>query len=156
MAATGSWPSIAAEGLLPTRDIVASSALTDAERAAVLTQPRPRPVHLDHSALGAVTLRDQSPLHGHILEAVLIEMTVPQWLATLNDRIYFWLHPQRLASLLQSRPNRGAELAVIGGVPDIADHVVRVQRRHGLDVTAELSLTPGQCDSFPVLGGSPD
>jgi hypothetical protein len=198
MAAARSWPSIAAQGLLPTRDIVASSALTETERAAILTQPRPRPVYLDHPVLGAVTLRDQSPLHRHILEAVLIDMTVPQWLATLNDRIYFWLHPKRLATLLQSRPNRDAEhdvltvdtaslvaahhgqirlsainsgatqwpsapprgaktfltiedypfterrrgrtldnaiaeLAVIGGVPDIAAHVVSVQRRHGLE-----------------------
>jgi hypothetical protein len=81
--------------------------------ASVLTQPRPRPVPIDHPELGAVTLRDQSPLHRHILEAVLIDMTVPQWLATLNERVYFWLHPRRLAALLQSRPNRDAEHDVL-------------------------------------------
>ena len=102
MATADSWPSIAAHGLLPTRDIVASSTLTDAERASVLTQPRPRPVPIDHPELGAVTLRDQSPLHRHILETVLVDTTVPQWLAMLNDRIYFWLHPKRLTALLQS------------------------------------------------------
>jgi hypothetical protein len=209
MTAAGSWPSIATHGLLPARDIVASSSLSDAERASVLTQPRRRPVLVDHPELGAVTLRDQSPLHLHILEAVLIEMTVPQWLAVLNDRIYFWLRPSRLTTLLQSRPNRGAEhdvltvdtaslvaahhdqirlsavnsgatqwpsapprgaktfstiedypfterrrgrtldyaiaeLAVIGGVPDVAAHVVGVQRRRGLDVIAELPLTAAQ------------
>jgi hypothetical protein len=160
MAAAGAWPSIAAYGLLPMRDIVATSALTGAR---------------------------------HILEAVLVDMTVPECLATLNDRVYFWLHPKRLAALLRSRPNRSsehdimtvdtaslvaahhhqirlsainsgatqwpsapqrgpdtfrtieqypfterrrnrpldqaiAELAVIGGVPDIAAHVVDVQR----------------------------
>lgn len=221
MTAAGSWPSIASQGLLPTRDIVASSTLTDGERASVLTQPRPRAVPLNHPALGAVTLRDQSPLHRHILEAVLIDMTVPQWLATLNDRTYFWLHPRRLTALLRSRPNRDAEhdvltvdtaslvaahhdqirlsainsgatqwpsapprgretflaiedypfaerrrgrtldnaiaeLAVIGGVPDIAAHVVGVQRRRGLDVTTELPLTaadPGQTLVMSHPGG---
>lgn len=206
MAAAGSWPSIVAHGLLPTCDIVASSALAGTERASLLAQPRLRPARIDHPDLGAVTLRDQSPLHRHILEAVLDDMTVPQWLAVLNDRVYFWLHPKRLTTLLQSRPNRddehdvltvdtaslvaahhdhirlsainsGAtqwpsaprrgpetfrtvedypftdrrrgrtldnaivELAVIGGVPDIAAHVVTAQRRRGLDVIAELPLT---------------
>jgi hypothetical protein len=206
LAAAGAWPSIAAHGLLPTRDIVATSALPDAERALIVGHQRPRPVTLDHPVLGPVTIRDQSPLHRHILEAVLVDMTVPQWLATLNDRVYFWLHPRRLATLLQSRPNRGsehdiltvdtaslvaahhdrirlsainsgatqwpsapprgpgtfrtieqypfaerrrgrtldqaiAELAVIGGVPDIAAHIVSVQRRRGPDVAASLAAS---------------
>ena len=193
MAAADAWPSIAAHGLLPTRDIVATSALTGAERAQIIDHQRRRPVTFDHPVLGDVTIRDQSPLHRHILEAVLVDMTVPEWLATLNDRVYFWLHPKRLAALLRSRPNRSsehdiltvdtaslvaahhhqirlsainsgatqwpsaprrgpdtfrtieqypfterrrnrpldqaiAELAVIGGVPDIAAHVVAVQR----------------------------
>ncbi|MFY9929272.1 MAG: hypothetical protein WAK82_14810 [Streptosporangiaceae bacterium] len=117
--------------------------------------------------------------------------------------MFFWLHPKRLTTLLQSRPNRGAEhdvliidtaslvathhdrirlspinsgatqwpsapprgtqtfrtiedypfterrrgrtldnaiaeLAVTGGIADIAAHVVTVQRRRGLSVIAEL------------------
>ncbi len=212
MAAAGAWPSIAAHGLLPTRDIVATSTLTDAERTLIVDHQRPRPVTFDHPVLGHVTIRDQSPLHRHILEAVLVDMTVPQWLATLNDRVYFWLHPKRLATLLRSRPNRGsehdvltvdtaslvaahhdrirlsainsgatqwpsapqrgpgtfrtigqypfaerrqgrtldqaiAELAVIGGVPDIAAHVVSVQRRRGPDVTAFLTAPAREVSS---------
>jgi hypothetical protein len=38
-----------------------------------------------------------------------VNMTVLEWLTTLNDRVYFWLHPKRLATLLQSRPNRSSE-----------------------------------------------
>lgn len=211
----GAWPSIAAHGLLPTRDIVATSALAEAERALIVGQQRRRPVKVDHPALGDVTIRDQSPLHRHILEAVLVDMTVPEWLATLNDRVYFWLHPRRLATLLQSRPNRcsehdiltagtaslvaahhdqirlsainsgatqwpsapqrgpgtfrtieqypfterrrnrsldqaTAELAVIGGVPDIAAHVVSVQRRHGPDSQGQ---NPAQASVHFVHGG---
>jgi hypothetical protein len=206
LAAAGAWPSIAAHGLLPTRDLVATSALTEPERALIVDHQRRRPVTFEHPVLGGVTIRDQSPLHRHILEAVLVDMTVPEWLATLNERVYFWLHPNRLATLLQSRPNRNsehdilivdtarlvaahhdrirlsainsgatqwpnapqrgpgtfatieqypfterrrgrtidqaiAELAVIGGVPDIAAHVVAVRRRRGPDVTGCLLTT---------------
>ncbi len=48
MAAAGAWPSIAAYGLLPTRDIVATSALTGAERALIVHHQRRRPVTFDH------------------------------------------------------------------------------------------------------------
>lgn len=125
-----------------------------------------------------------------------------QWLNTLNDRVFFWLHPQRLEQLLNARRNRGrphdvltvdtaslinqyhdrvrlsainsgatlypgapergpstfrtiedypygehrrrrtpqtavVELAVLGGVPDIADHVIDVQSRLGPIVIAD-------------------
>jgi hypothetical protein len=66
--------------------------------------------------------------------------------------VFFWLAPRRLEQLLAARGNRSrphdvvtvdtaslvrrhrpghaaiAELAVVGGVPDIAGHVVSVQR----------------------------
>jgi Family of unknown function (DUF7002) len=113
MTAADAWRSIAAHGLLTAHDIVTTSALPDAERTSALTQQRPRPVALDHPELGLVTLRDQSPLHRHILENVLVDMTVPQWLATLNSRAFLWLHPKRLATLLQSRPNRNLEHDVL-------------------------------------------
>lgn len=218
MATAGSWPSIAVHGLLPTRELVAGSTLTETERAAILTQPRPRPVAVDHPTYGRAILRDQSSLHRHILEAVLLDMSVLQWLDTLNDRVFFWLHPRRLATLLQSRPNRDsehdviivdtaslvaahherirlsainsgatqwpsaphrgagtfrtiedypftqrrrgrtldnavAELVVIGGVRDIAAHVVAVSRQRGQSITARLlpvaqpGLDPDSCAS---------
>jgi hypothetical protein len=203
MAAAGAWPSIAANGLLPTTRIVSTSKLGADERAAILDEQRPRSVSIVHPSLGPVVVRDQSPLRRHILESVLVDMSVRQWLATLNDRVFFWLHPNRLATLLHSRPNRGkehdvltidtaglvaghhrdirlsavnsgatlwpsaprrgsatflpiedypfaerrkgrtidnviAELAVIGGVPDIAAHTVAVHRRRGTEIVTSL------------------
>ncbi len=79
----------------------------------ILAHRRRRPVCIDHPVLGDVTVRDQSPFHRRIVEAVLVDMTVPQWLATLNGRVYFWFHPERLAALLQSRPNRNSEHDVL-------------------------------------------
>jgi hypothetical protein len=149
----------------------------------VLTDPR----------LGRVVIRDQTPLRPHILAQRLTGLTVRQWLAILNDRVFFWLDRHRLDTLLNARLNRGrahdvltvdtaglvatyadrirlsplnsgatlfpnaaprgpdtfrtiagypydelrrrrgprhavAELAVIGGVPDIAKHVIQVEQ----------------------------
>ncbi len=199
----GSWPAIAAHGLLPTAEIVSTSTLGAAEQAEVLSRPRASRLSIDHPLLGAVVIRDQTPLRVHILEKVLRGMGTRQWLDTLNGRVFFWLHPQRLDQLLNARRNRGrphdvltvdtaslvaryhdrirlsainsgatlypgapergsftfrtiedypyaerrrgrtpqtavVELAVLGGVPDIADHVFSVQRRLGPTVVADL------------------
>jgi len=199
----GAWPSIAAHGLLPAAEIVSTSTLGAAEQAKVLGRPRPSMLLIDHPLLGAVTIRDQTPLRAHILQGVLRGMSTQQWLNTLNDRVFFWLHPQRLEQLLNARRNRGrphdvltadtasllsqhhertrlsainsgatlypgapergpftfrtiedypfterlrhrtpqtavVELAVLGGVPDIAAHVISVQRRLGTVVLADL------------------
>jgi hypothetical protein len=206
LAEAGSWPAIAAHGLLSASAIVSTSALSPTEQAEALTRPRPQTLEIDHPLLGRALIRDQTSLRAHILEKVLVDMSVEQWLATLNDRVFFWLHPQRLSQLLNARRNRGrphdvvivdtasliakhhnrirlsainsgatlypgapgrgsltfrtiedypyaeqrrrrtlqtalVELAVLGGVPDIADHVVSVLRRLGPVVVADLLLT---------------
>jgi hypothetical protein len=194
MAACGSWPSIRARGLLTTRQMVDACDPGPDVREAVLGRRREDSVLLTHPVHGDVVIRDQSPLRAHILDASLTDMTVRQWLDVLNDRVFFWLHPDRLGELLRARryrdaehdvltvdtaslvaahrdrirlsalnsgatlypnaPPRGsgtfrtigdypwrprrtrgpkdgiAELAVLGGVPDVDAHVVRVERRH--------------------------
>jgi hypothetical protein len=199
----GSWPTIAAHGLLPAAEIVSTSALSAAEQAEILSHPRASTLSIEHPLMGTVMIRDQTPLRPHILEKILRDMSTEQWLNTLNDRVFFWLHPQRLDQLLNARRNRGrphdvltvdtaslvtrhherirlsainsgatlypgapergpftfrtiddypyaerrrrrtpqtavVELAVLGGVPDIADHVVRVHRRLGPVAVADL------------------
>jgi hypothetical protein len=198
----GSWPAIAVHGLLPTAEIVKTSALSAAEQAEILSHPRGSALSIKHPVLGTVVIRDQTPLRAHILEKALRDMSTERWLNTLNERVFFWLHPQRLDQLLNARRNRGrphevltvdtaslvtqyhdrirlsainsgatlfpgapergpftfrtiedypyaerrrrrtpptavVELAVLGGVPDIADHVVSVQRRLGSVVVAD-------------------
>jgi hypothetical protein len=148
---------------------------------------------LSDPRLGQVVIRDQTPLRPHILAQRLTGLTIAEWLAILNDRVFFWLDPRRLDTLLNARLNRDrphdvltvdtaglvaahasqirlsplnsgatlfpnaaprgpdtfrtiaaypydtlrrqrgprnaiAELAVIGGVPDIARHVVQVEQ----------------------------
>jgi hypothetical protein len=193
MAEGGSWPSIHLHGLMTTSQIVDAYSPTPEIRAAILEQRRPRNVVLDHATLGQLVIRDQAPLREQFLVASLSDLTVAQWLERLNNRVFFWLHPDKLSTLLGARryrnlahdvvtvntasliashadqirlspinsgatlypnaPKRGSstfatidayrydlyrrrgirnaivELAVINGVPDIVQHVVRVERR---------------------------
>lgn len=197
MASGGSWPTIQTHGLWTTQQIVAASAGAFEETA--LSERRAQSLTAEHPTLGRVTVRDQAPLRLQFLEGCLIDMSVKQWLDTLNNRVFFWLHPDKLGKLLGARlyrsseqdvlvidtkslldahearvrlspvnsgatlyPNatpRGSdtfttiedypyaerrrrktvreavtELAVIDGVHDIRDHVVRVERRRGHDI----------------------
>lgn len=142
LAEAGSWPAIAAHGLLPTAEIVATSALSPAEQADVLTRPRARAVAVDHPRLGRVTIRDQTPLRAHILEKVLLDMSTEQWLETLNDRVFFWLHPRRLDQLRNARRNRGRAQDVL--TVDTASLVAGYRDRIRLSaINSGATLYPG-------------
>lgn len=201
VAEAGSWPDISRRGLLTSAQICDLHDVPDADRQTLLTQRRPTKSALDHPLHGRAVLRDQGPLSAAKLAKCLTDdMTVEQWLAALNDRVFFWLQENRLARMLTayadqdhdvltvdtaglvavhqarvrlSRINSGstaylarprgpgtfqriedyphparrravaaasdvAELCVLDGVPDIVDHVLRVERRHGPAVTATL------------------
>ena len=86
LAEAGSAGAIAAHGLLPAQEIVSTSELDPGEQAAILSRPRPRALSIRHPLLGTATLRDQTPLRTHILDEVLTDMTVQQWLSALNER----------------------------------------------------------------------
>ena len=203
MAEAGSWPAIQKFGLLPTESIVRSSNLDDVLQSSLLNERRPESVQFDHPDLGAVVIRDQGPLNLTLLRPKLIDVTVEEWLHTLNNRVFFWLHPMKLEKLLTARRYRNSEqdvltvdtrsllnavgdqvrlspinsgaslynptprgtqtfttieeydysarrkargrvdaiieLAVIGGVPDISDHVTVVRRMRGTDELGEYN-----------------
>lgn len=203
MAADGAWPSIQKHGLLPTSHLVETSGLPAAQQAQLLELRRATSTAIDHPVYGQVTIRDQAPLRPDNLAKSLTDMTISEWLRTLNERVFFWLHPDRLHGLLGARlyrnrqhdvltidtrslvethfekirlspinsgatifPNaamRGSmtfqpidqypfadrrsgkelanavtELAVIGGVPDVAKHVVRVDSYVGNSTLRKL------------------
>lgn len=202
MAAGGTWPAIQRHGLLPTTHIVTTSGLPADQQASLLSQRRSASITIAHPSLGTVTVRDQAPLREPFLSASMTDMTIAQWLGLLNDRVFFWLHPDRLRGLLTAQryrdqaqdvltidtrslveayhdevrlcafnsgstlysnaPLRGsdsfqtidrypfaerrrshrisealAELTVIGGVPDLQNHVLEVNRCKGTE-TLEL------------------
>ncbi|MBA8793941.1 hypothetical protein FHX74_001546 [Friedmanniella endophytica] len=214
--AAGSWPSLQRHGLLPTTHLVETAELPAERRHELLTRRRTATVELDHPRYGRVVLRDQLPLRPELLSPKLVGVTFEQWLGLLNERVFFWLHPRRLAGLLSARicrdrpfdvltldtaslvaahrervrlspinsgsalyPNaavRGpgtfariedypwaerrrtrpvadavAELAVIGGVPDLTEHVIAVDRYLGPALTGRL-WPEGSLPADPAIG----
>lgn len=103
MAEAGAWRSIQKHGLLPTAHIVETSDLPASERTKLLRHRRPTSTTIDHPLYGAIVVRDQAPLREDNLAKSLTDMTIPEWLQTLNDRVFFWLHPDRLHGLLGAR-----------------------------------------------------
>lgn len=106
MAAGGTWPAIQRHGLLPTTYIVTTSGLPADQQARLLSQRRSVSVTIAHPSLGTVTVRDQAPLREPFLSASMTDMTIAQWLGLLNDRVFFWLHPDRLRGLLTAQRYR--------------------------------------------------
>jgi Family of unknown function (DUF7002) len=125
----GSARGITEHGLLSAEELVSTSGLSPDEQAAILSLPRRRALIIDHPVLGRVTLRDQTPLRGHILDKVLVDMTAQQWLSALNERAFFWLHPQRLDQLLNAQRNRGRphDVLVVDTASLVSAHGCRVQ-----------------------------
>jgi hypothetical protein len=104
MAEHDSWPRIQKLGLRTTTQLVDACDPDPETRAAVLNQRRPRSYDLTHPVVGSITVRDQKPLGLHNLK--LIGVTVEGYLELLNNRVFMWTSPQRLARLLGARPYR--------------------------------------------------
>ncbi len=113
MATAGSWPSIRAKGLWTTEQIVTTAGLSHKDVDLLLHERRPQSVAVNHPQLGNVIIRDQIPLKVGFLEDCLTDMTTVEWLATLNNRVFFWLHEERLNGLLNARHYRTREQDVL-------------------------------------------
>ena len=79
-------------GLWTTQQIVDTSA--GAFKDSALIERRPRSLTANHPTLGTVTIRDQAPLRLQFLEGCLTDMSIQQWLAILNDRVFFSSTPR--------------------------------------------------------------
>lgn len=210
MSEAGSWETIRELGLLTTAQMVDLCRPEPAVREAVLDRRRTTSHVLHHSVHGRLVVRDQGPLVESRLAALLVDMTVAEWLHELNTRAFFWVDEAKLVGLLSAKlyggrahdvlvldtarllaahadrvrlttmntgattrfancPRRGrdtfmtipdfplgerrttcsqrsrvVELAVTGGVPDVADLVERVERRRGPDAVTVLWERPGR------------
>jgi hypothetical protein len=78
-----------------------------------LIEQRPHSITAEHPILGRVTIRDQAPLRRQFLAGCLTDMSITQWLGTLNDRVFFWLHPVKLDKLLGATRYRKSEQDVL-------------------------------------------
>ena len=124
MADRDAWPSIAVHGLLSTEAIFDMCAVPAEERRRLQAEPRPDLVTFSADGFGFV-VRDQKPLNAKKLAACLVDMTVPQWLAMLDSRVFFWPTEKRVRTLLNARAYRGRKHLVI------AVDTAALLRRHG-------------------------
>jgi hypothetical protein len=114
MANVGSWPSIRRDGLLSTRSLVDLYEVDGELREEILTTRRRKSIPLEHPELGTAVVRDQLPLREKALERCLTDMTLQEWLETLNSRVFFWLDEPHLEGLLGAKAYReGAHDVII-------------------------------------------
>ena len=112
MADAGAWPGIAQHGLLSTEAIFDKCGVPVEERRRLQAGPRPDSVTFHADGYGFV-VRDQKPLNAKKLAGCLIDMTVPEWLAMLDGRVFFWPSEKRVRTLLNARAYRGRNHLVI-------------------------------------------
>lgn len=204
VAEDGSWPSIERSGLLTAASLVERWQVAEPLRSRLLTEVRTEPTTITHPVLGSAVVPDQPALDARALQRSLGGTKASAWLELLAARVSFFVQPERLKALPNSRISRNrpsllvivdsasllaahadrvelcridpgaaqsrsaqprgrdtfqtleefrhpsrtsprprdpwdvAQLCIAGDVPDILDHVVRVERRHGDDVLEQL------------------
>lgn len=108
-----SWSTIQKLGLLSTAALLEAWQVPAEERALILRAPRPDSILLEDPELGQAVIRDQKPLHIPSLAATLIDLSVSEWLAELNSRVFFFVQEERLRGLLSARSYRSTPSLVL-------------------------------------------
>lgn len=103
MANVGSWPSIRHHGLLSTQALVDLYGVDGELREKILRSRRNESIPLEREGLTRAVVRDQLPLREKSLEQCLTDMTLEEWLETLNSRVFFWVDEPHLENLLGAR-----------------------------------------------------
>ncbi|MEM1255068.1 MAG: hypothetical protein AAGI69_21750 [Cyanobacteria bacterium P01_H01_bin.21] len=110
----GAWASIRQHGLLSTQRLLE---LFDVERELqqqLQTTRRATAVPLHHAEYGNVVLNDNLPLSEKALSHCLDDgLTPEQWLAMLNERVFFWPDEAGLASMFNAKMNRNRTREVL-------------------------------------------
>lgn len=110
----GAGESIRAHGLHCTASLVQSSTLAARQRQALLSERRASEVPLTLQDGRTARLNDHLPLGMKALQACLDDGWSPaDWIAHLNQHVFFWPSEERLLSLLNARMNREREREVL-------------------------------------------
>ena len=86
------WPSIERAGLLSTRRLLERTNISEAERRLIGREHRPASLPLPDG----VIINDQKPMPPNRLARALIGLTVSDWYALLNSKVFFWPNESRL------------------------------------------------------------
>ena len=147
MAAAGAWPSIARYGLLSTTAVLDLVGVSPEERMRLEASRRPESVELVSSSGDRFVIRDQKPLSLAKLGRCLVDMTVGEWLLTLNRKVFMWPTRARCERLVAARAYRDSKHTVVE-----LDTAALVER-HGDDLTLS-PINSGSVLYDPPLRGS--
>lgn len=112
-AADGSWPSICEHGLLSTEALLDRWEVAEPTRRQLLTTVRATSTVLEHPQHGKAVVRDQGPLYEPTLSERLDGLSVQEWLALLNERVFFFLRRDRVMELVNARAYRQKPCVII-------------------------------------------
>ncbi|MGN8154367.1 DUF7002 family protein [Agrobacterium sp. 22094] len=107
MAHDGAWPAIQEHGLLSASALLDLYEVDGQLRFSLESQRRPESVELQRRGLRGAVIRDQKPMHDHLLARCLQDGLTPrEWYERLNSRSFFWLSSERIWRLLRARAYR--------------------------------------------------
>jgi hypothetical protein len=113
MAEAGAWPSIQKHGLRSTQALLDLFEIEEPQRSEILETRRPQIIPIAHPTHGTALIRDNKPLKDSFLAKCLTDMTIPDWYAHLNGKVFFWVTETRLNELLAARAYRNRAHDVI-------------------------------------------
>ena len=115
MAEEGAWPHIQRHGLLSTTALLDRFGVQGDERFRIESMRRPDMIEISHVAHGRALIRDNKPLREQFLLQCLDGMSAREWYETLNRKVFFWVRPERLDTLVGARAyrNRAHDVLIV-------------------------------------------
>lgn len=108
------WPSIERHGLRSTKSLLDLFEVPAEMCHEVTTRRRTTEISVGHPVHGRATIHDNRPLSEAALARCLDDGLRPEdWLALLNQRVFFWVDHDGVDSLLGARTNRRRSRAVL-------------------------------------------
>lgn len=102
MAEAGTWPQIRRHGLLSTTALLDLFEVGGEERFAIESMRRPEIVEINDPRHGRAVIRDNKPLREQFLRC-FPGTTKEQFYELLNGKVFFWVTPERLDTLIGAR-----------------------------------------------------
>lgn len=114
MAHKDSWAAIREHGLQSTTAILDQYGVEGEERKRLEEMRRPDSVPVEKTGLPGAVIRDQKPMKESALATCLQDGLQPaDWYRILNAHSFFWLHRDRVRTLLKARAYRDLEQTVL-------------------------------------------
>lgn len=126
MAEAGTWPKIQRHGLLSTSALLDLYGVDGDERFVVESMRRPQIVDITHAVHGTAQIRDNKPLREQFLTC-LPGTTHQEFIELLNGKVFFWVSPERLETLIRARAyrRRAHDVLTVDAAALLASHLDR-------------------------------